>query len=103
MSGKVFVVDFDFVAVSMKQLGIGEVVAEVGVGGGISDSAGGNIFGIGSVIERVAINGLVLGSGAVVEGGFEIVERVEVEFWILERDCLGGESTSVKKVAWIGI
>lgn len=58
-------IDGDFVAISMGKLGIGEVVAEIGVCRGIGNFVGGNGFGVGGGVVGVAVGGFVFGGGAI--------------------------------------
>lgn len=58
-------INSDFVAISMGKLGIGEMVAEIGVNGGIGNFVGGNGFGVGGGVVGVAVSGFVFGGGAI--------------------------------------
>ncbi len=58
-------IDGDFVAISMGKLGIGEMVAEIGVDGGVSNFVGGDGFGVGGGVVGIAVSGFVFGGRAI--------------------------------------
>ena len=54
-------IDGDFVAISVGELGIGKMVAEVGVGGGVGNFVRSDGLGIGGGVVRITVGGFVLG------------------------------------------
>jgi len=65
LAGDVLMINGDFVAISMGKLGIGEMVTEIGVNGGIGNFVGGDGFGVGGGVVGVAVGGFILGGGAI--------------------------------------